>query len=89
MNDTITTQKYLIELEGKTYNCETKLMASGAFQYGNQTCMVVTINDGAPPRLYDTRYEKGCSTPELFRDWSLEFLKQTLDPDCIITRINL
>lgn len=89
MKDIIAIEKFRIELDGKTYDCEAKLLPSGAFQYGNQTCMTIDINDGAPTRLYDTRYEHGCSTPELFHDWVLEFLKSTLDPDCIITRIDL
>ncbi|MBQ1314478.1 MAG: hypothetical protein IIY48_07985 [Clostridia bacterium] len=86
MKDIIATEKFKVELYGKTYDCEAKLLPSGAFQYGNQTCVVVEINDGAPPRLYDTRYEQGCSTPELFHDWALELLKTTLNPDCVITR---
>ena len=82
----IAVEKFRIEMEGKNYDCEMKLMPSGAFQYGNQTCMVVTINDGAPPRFYDTRYEAGCSSAERFREWSADFLRRTLDPACVITR---
>lgn len=86
MTTPIATENFKIELEGKTYDCEMKLLPSGAFQYGNQTCCVVTINDGAPPRLYDTRYEPGCGSAEAFHNWSLKFLQETLNPDCTITR---
>ena len=82
----IAIEKFRIELDGATYDCEMKLMPSGAFQYGNQTCLLVTINDGAPPRFYDTRYEPGCSSAESFHKWSESFLRQTLNPACVITR---
>ena len=82
----IAVEKFRIELYGANYDCKMELMPSGAFHYGNQTCLLVTINDGAPPRFYDTRYEAGCSSAESFHKWSESFLRQMLDPACIITR---
>ena len=51
-----------------------ELCKSGAFQYGNHTC-VAWYESGKLKNTYDTRYEIGCNTPEAFHEWSFEFVK--------------
>ena len=45
---------------GKPYEATVKatLEKSGAFEYGNGTCMVLEWSDRKTPNLYDTRYCK-------------------------------
>lgn len=85
--DVISEEKFIVKVDGITINYTMTLMKSGAFDYGNGTCMVVH-NDypGSMDQSYDTRYCKHMSTPELFHDWSLEWLKDYCRPDCVIER---
>lgn len=53
-----------------------ELHKSGAFQYGNQTCMVLTWNARkgmGRTEVYDTRYER--VTPRTFKQYALKALQ--------------
>ncbi len=53
-----------------------ELHVSGAFQYGNQTCMVLIWNARKGmnrTEVYDTRYEK--VSPQTFKKFALEALQ--------------
>ena len=54
-------------------NVHAELLVSGAFQYGNQTCMTFEWSNNHSDESYDTRYEK--VTPDNFT----EFAKSVLD----------
>lgn len=62
-----------------------ELHESGAFQYGNQTMMVLYEGD-RQMGFYDTRYEKGCSSPKSFHKWALEFVKDYVRPTIKVER---
>ena len=61
------------------------LNESGAFAYGNQTCMT-RYEDDRFVDSYDTRYVAGCNSPEAFHKWSLEFVKETVRPTIKVSR---
>ena len=64
------------------------LEKSGAFSYGNETCVGVhLVNGGNPDFGIDTRYENGCNTPDKFKSWSLSWLRDYCRPDCKIERM--
>ena len=48
------------------------LFKSGAFDYGNRTCMIMKFRDSAE-QLFDTRYEK--VSVKTFKKYAKEFLK--------------
>ena len=53
-----------------------ELHASGAFQYGNQTCMILTWNARKGwnrTEMYDARYEK--VSPQTFKEFAREALQ--------------
>lgn len=54
-----------------------ELGESGAFKYGNGTCVVVTVND-RHHALIDTRYEAGITTN--FAKWCDEYMSMQFDP---------
>ena len=85
--DKIAEEKYTVKVDGEVIHYTMTLEKSGAFDYGNGTCM--TVHDDYPgtwDQHYDTRYCDGLHKPELFRDWSYEWLKNYLRPDCVIER---
>lgn len=72
---------YLDGKEGDLVKLHCSLEESGAFGYGNRTCLVV-VEDGKynadrPERVrthvYDTRYEQGIVSD--FENWCLRFAK--------------
>ena len=85
--DVIATEKYIVKVDDMTINYTMTLEKSGAFSYGNGTCVGV-VNDypGSMPIGIDTRYCTGMATPELFHDWSLQWLKDYCRPDAVIER---
>lgn len=87
--DVIAEEKFRVTLpdDGTVIHYTVTLEKSGAFAYGNQTCVGVH-NDypGQMDRGYDTRYVKECSTVEGFRKWAFDFLKRDLRPDVLIER---
>ena len=85
--DVIATEKYIVKVDDLTINYTMALEKSGAFSYGNGTCVGV-VNDypGSMPIGIDTRYCTGIATPELFHDWSLKWLKDYCRPDAVIER---
>ena len=85
--DVIAKEQYVVKVDGKTINYTLTLERSGAFDYGNGTCMTVHTDwKGSMDQYYDTRYCSFAPTPKAFRDWSLEWLKRTLRPECEIER---
>ena len=50
-----------------------ELMISGAFDYGNGTCMSFTWRNSGQEEGYDTRYNN--VTPETFTEFAYEVLK--------------
>lgn len=89
--DKIAEEKFRVTLpdDGTVIHYTVTLEKSGAFAYGNQTC--VTVHDDYPGTWdghYDTRYTKECSTVEGFRAWAFDFLKKGLRPDALIERDN-
>lgn len=73
--------KYLVTFDSKPeYSAvwEFSLEESGAFHYGNQTCVVITV-DGKHHDMIDTRYEVGIVSN--FEKWCEEYLTNNLNPD--------
>ncbi len=62
------------------YNAEFEisLEKSGAFSYGNGTCVVVKRN-GKVDEAIDTRYDKAVSRD--FDKWCADYLKDKFNPD--------
>ena len=85
--DVIATEKHIVKVDDLTINYTMTLAKSGAFSYGNGTCVGVE-NDypGSMPISIDTRYCTGIATPELFHEWSLKWLKDYCRPDAVIER---
>ena len=85
--DVIATEKYIVKVDDMTINYTMTLEKSGAFSYGNGTCVGVH-NDypGSMDMGIDTRYCTGMATPELFHDWSMQWLKDYCRPDAVIER---
>ena len=48
-----------------------ELHKSGAFEYGNQTCMIMQF-EGSEPQMFDTRYEK--VSAKSFGEYTQEFI---------------
>ena len=90
--DVIATEKYLVKVDGDEYLYTMTLEKSGAFDYGNGTCMGVECRENKEggkrfmTQGYDTRYCNGMATPELFHNWSLEWLTNYCRPECVIER---
>lgn len=90
--DVIATEKYLVKVDGYEYLYTMILSKSGAFNYGNGTCMGVECRENKEggkqfmTQGYDTRYCTGMATPELFHDWSMQWLKDYCRPDAVIER---
>lgn len=61
---------------GKPYDgtVHAELAVSGAFQYGNQTCMSFEYSDDRPDDTFDTRYEN--VTPETFTEFAKKVLRR-------------
>lgn len=76
----IKSAKYQVTFDSKPeYNAvwEFTLEKSGSFHYGNQTCVVITV-DGKCRSTIDTRYEEGIVS--YFEQWCREYLSINLDP---------
>lgn len=90
--DVIATEKYLVKVDGYEYLYTMTLSKSGAFDYGNGTCMLVETRENKEngkrfmDQSYDTRYCTGMATPELFHNWSMQWLKEYCRPDAVIER---
>lgn len=90
--DVIAKEKYLVKVDGLEFLYTMILEKSGAFAYGNETCMTVQCKENKEggkqymDQGYDTRYCSGMATPELFHDWSMEWLKNYCRPECVIER---
>ena len=71
--------KYRVTFDSKPeYNAvwEFSLEESGAFHYGNQTCVVITV-DGKTHDIIDSRYVAGIET--VFEQWCEEYLNDNLN----------
>ena len=63
-----------------------ELQKSGAFQYGNGTCVGWTENGYT--QVYDTRYDRSLYRDgSNFHDWALNFVKERINPSLAIERI--
>ena len=87
--DKIAEEKFIVTIpeDGTVIHYTITLEKSGAFAYGNQTC--VTVHDDYPgtwDKHFDTRYIAECSTVEGFREWALKHLRHELRKDCKIER---
>ena len=86
MENNIAEENFIMTLEdGRKIETRLVLAKSGAFEYGNKTC-VGMYQDGQLTNSFDTRYESGCNTPEKFKAWALEFLKGYCRPTVKIER---
>lgn len=84
--DIIEKQEFDLETpEGKTYRYTFTLSKSGAFAYGNGTCVGVEIN-GRIDCGIDTRYDNGVI--ENFRGWAQEWLYNLTREGCLIYPID-
>lgn len=75
------TIRYKVTFDRKPeYNAtwELELGESGAFKYGNGTCVVVTAN-GQHHDLIDTRYDS--SVIKDFSAWCDDYMSRQFDPD--------
>lgn len=71
--------RYRVTFDSKPeYNAvwEFSLEESGAFHYGNQTCVVITV-DGKTHDIIDSRYVAGIET--VFEQWCEEYLNDNLN----------
>ena len=88
----ITKEEYLVKTpEGETFIYTMILEASGAFSYGNQTCMTLKCREENgikyTDQYYDTRYCKFASDGKGFREWSAGWIEDYCRPGCSIERI--
>lgn len=83
----IASESFILTLEsGKRDKVQLDLMPSPCFSYGNKTQVVMSVN-GQVEHVYDTRYEKGCDSPEAFHDWSMSFLCGYVRPTIAVERV--
>ena len=90
MTDTTTniiaSESFILTYEsGKQKKAQLDLIPSSSFTYGNRTGMLMQI-EGEQEQFFDTRYEKGCNSPEAFHEWSLAFLRDRIRPTIKIER---
>ena len=87
--DTIAVEKYTVtSTEGEVERYTLTLKKRENRSAGNDTCMTVHADyPGARDRHFDTHYCAGADTPELFHDWSFEWLKEQCRPDSTIERL--
>ena len=72
----IAQENFKITLEdGEKIAVSLELHESGAFEYGNKTC-VAWYENGKLKDTFDTRYERGCNSTVAFREWAVEFVKK-------------
>lgn len=85
--DKIAEEKYLVKVDGLVITYTLTLEKSGAFDYGNGTCMTVHCDyKGSMDQHYDTRYCGFAPTAEAFHEWSMEWMKGYCRPDAVIER---
>ena len=82
MSEAIKTRKYIVSINGETYHQRLELHKSGAFDYGNGTCVEYYDGLNQRPTMYDTRYETGIVGN--FENWADEFIKSLCSPKCEI-----
>ena len=74
--------KFKVTCDGEVYHYILERDQSGAFKYGNQSYVGVSVN-GRFFQSYDTRYDRECTVSN-FKKWSYDFLKRICRDDCII-----
>ena len=87
--DKIAEEKFIVTIpeDGTVIHYVYTLEKSGAFAYGNGTCVTVRNNyNGQQFDVFDTRYCPQCATVEGFREWAAYHLRKNLRPDCKIER---
>ena len=87
--DVIAEEKFIVTIpdDGTVIHYAYTLEKSGAFAYGNGTCVAVRNDyNGQQFDAFDTRYVDACSTVDGFREWALLHLRRNLRPDCKIER---
>ena len=87
--DVIAEEKFIVTIpdDGTVIHCVYSLEKSGAFAYGNGTCVAVRNDyNGQQFDAFDTRYVDACSTVDGFREWALLHLRRNLRPDCKVER---
>lgn len=70
---------YLPNVE-KPMRVQVERMKSGAFSYGNGTCVSIEV-DGRNYQTYDTRYLDECSTVEGYREFFAQKVREMWEHD--------
>lgn len=82
----IASESFILTTEkGQKVNMRLDLVESSSFHYGNRTA-VLMFEDGEFKTSFDTRYEKGCNTPESFHDWALSCVMGWVRPTIKVAR---
>ena len=87
--DKIAEEKFIVTIpeDGTVIHYVYTLEKSGAFAYGNGTCVTVRNDYNAQEfDAFDTRYCTQCGTVDGFREWAADHLRKNLRPDCKIER---
>lgn len=88
--DFIAEERYIVKTpEGEECTYTMTLEKSGAFEYGNGTCMTLKCEVNGKRcmnQYYDTRYCNFAPNGEGFKDWSLKWIKNYCREDCTIER---
>ena len=86
--DVIAEEKYLVKVDGEEFIYTMILEKSGAFSYGNGTCMTLKCSEkGVGDQHFDTRYCDFAPSGDGFHKWSYEWLKNYCRQDCVIERV--
>lgn len=81
-------KRFLLTSDREQFDVTLELHQSGAFQYGNQHCILLRYNNKKfEPHLFDARYDPRFNTVEGFNQNALEFLKQWSDPSFTVQEI--
>lgn len=60
--------------DGDVLRVQTELAKSGAFDYGNGTCVIVTVNED-DYQIFDTRYLDACYSVDGYREYFSQWVK--------------
>lgn len=82
--DFIEEVNYIVKLGDEEWHYTLELHESGAFKYGNGTCVIMRL-EGNLPEVYDTRYERGITQD--FVGWCDEFMKHRIVKTATIMRV--
>ena len=72
---------------GVVYNTTLKMYKSGAFQYGNQHCLVLRNETLKTEDLFDARYDTRFNTVESFHKNSFDFVSANVRSTCKVEKV--